>query len=299
MLRCSVYCLLSLILYGGSLSSLSCSGRKKKGLRRRVAGAAPVFAELIRRSRCVKYGSLLAKHCPVGTSKLPHVRRPAVAQGGYASQEEERSSDTSLDGMGESLGGEDSGGETEVEGEWREEEANGCGGVGAAVADGAGGSSDAVLQDAASLQHKFASLGTRAGDVESFLRAALCSLFPPSMWGTKRNRELFIKGASRFLRLRKHEQLSVQCIRQGMKVTDIRWLHRGRSPCDLQLSTILLDRLICWCFTTVVMPLVRSLFYCTECEGTFHRIHFFRRPVWSAFSMSTVSCQWSIYMRLA
>ncbi|CAN0130667.1 unnamed protein product, partial [Hapterophycus canaliculatus] len=45
----------------------------------------------------------------------------------------------------------------------------------------------------------------------------------------------------------------------------------------------LLEALVVWTFRDVIVPLLRSVLYVTECETASQEVFFFRKPVWAKF----------------
>jgi telomerase reverse transcriptase len=50
----------------------------------------------------------------------------------------------------------------------------------------------------------------------------------------------------------------------------------------------LLSSWIFWVFTYLVVPLIRTGFYATECEGYRNRVFYFRKPVWAVVRRTTL-----------
>ncbi|CAM9246714.1 unnamed protein product, partial [Ectocarpus sp. 12 AP-2014] len=46
--------------------------------------------------------------------------------------------------------------------------------------------------------------------------------------------------------------------------------------------------LVLWTFKDVIVPLLRSLFYVTECETASQEVFFFRKPVWAKFRTASL-----------
>lgn len=68
--------------------------------------------------------------------------------------------------------------------------------------------------------------------VYTFLRACLCRLVPPALWGSRHNQRRFLRNVKKFISLGKHAKLSPQELMWKMKVQDCAWL-RG-SPGEQQ-----------------------------------------------------------------
>ena len=59
-------------------------------------------------------------------------------------------------------------------------------------------------------------------------------------------------------------------------------------PNRLRLRQRLLSDWVYWIFTQLVMPLIHTGFYATECEGFRNRVFFFRKPVWAVVRRTTL-----------
>ncbi|CAM9894582.1 unnamed protein product [Ectocarpus sp. 4 AP-2014] len=59
-------------------------------------------------------------------------------------------------------------------------------------------------------------------------------------------------------------------------------------PSDLAKRVELLEALVLWTFKDVIVPLLRSLFYVTECETASQEVFFFRKPVWAKFRTASL-----------
>uniref|UniRef100_A0A8C7CE57 Telomerase reverse transcriptase n=1 Tax=Neovison vison TaxID=452646 RepID=A0A8C7CE57_NEOVI len=120
--------------------------------------------------------------------------------------------------------------------------------------------------------------------VYTFLRACLCRLVPPALWGSRHNQRRFLRNVKKFISLGKHAKLSPQELMWKMKVQDCAWL-RG-SPGDVPAAEHrrregVLARLLCWLMGTYVVELLRSFFYVTETTFQKNRLFFYRKSVWS------------------
>ncbi|CAM9620398.1 unnamed protein product, partial [Discosporangium mesarthrocarpum] len=59
-------------------------------------------------------------------------------------------------------------------------------------------------------------------------------------------------------------------------------------PSDRLKREELLDQLIYWTFSSVLIPLIRSVFYVTECETRSFKVFYFRKPVWARFRAASL-----------
>ena len=125
--------------------------------------------------------------------------------------------------------------------------------------------------------------------VASFIRSCLWSAFPASYWGSRANFDMISSTATRFIKLRRREQMSEGELLKGIKVLDITWLfgdrttQKSRSRSDHEAGTRLLQNAMHWLYCSYIIPLIRSCFYATETEFTANRVVFYRKPVWTQF----------------
>ena len=125
--------------------------------------------------------------------------------------------------------------------------------------------------------------------VASFICSCLWSAFPTSFWGSRANFDVISSTATRFIKLRRREQMSKGELMKGVKVTDVKWLFGDRttknsiSRSDHEAGTRLLQNVVHWLYCSYIIPLIRSCFYATETEFTANRVVFYRKPVWTQF----------------
>ncbi|XP_044945166.1 telomerase reverse transcriptase isoform X3 [Mustela putorius furo] len=122
--------------------------------------------------------------------------------------------------------------------------------------------------------------------VYTFLRACLCRLVPPALWGSRHNQRRFLRNVKKFISLGKHAKLSPQELTWKMKVQDCAWLRGSPGACSVPAAEHrrregVLARLLCWLMGTYVVELLRSFFYVTETTFQKNRLFFYRKSVWS------------------
>ncbi|XP_059272809.1 telomerase reverse transcriptase isoform X3 [Mustela nigripes] len=122
--------------------------------------------------------------------------------------------------------------------------------------------------------------------VYTFLRACLCRLVPPALWGSRHNQRRFLRNVKKFISLGKHAKLSPQELTWKMKVQDCAWLRGSPEACSVPAAEHrrregVLARLLCWLMGTYVVELLRSFFYVTETTFQKNRLFFYRKSVWS------------------
>lgn len=125
----------------------------------------------------------------------------------------------------------------------------------------------------------------------SFVTACLSQAFPNSFWGSRHNFDTMSSTVSKFMNLRRREQLPEKEVTKGIRVTDIKWLFgeesisgsRSLTRSDHEAATTLLQSTMHWLYCSYIIPLIRSCFYATETEFTANRVVFYRKPVWKQF----------------
>ncbi|XP_045855832.1 telomerase reverse transcriptase isoform X2 [Meles meles] len=122
--------------------------------------------------------------------------------------------------------------------------------------------------------------------VYAFLRACLCRLVPPALWGSRHNQRRFLRNVKKFISLGKHAKLSPQELTWKMRVQDCAWLRgspgaRSVPAAEHRRREGVLARLLCWLMGTYVVELLRSFFYVTETTFQKNRLFFYRKSIWS------------------
>jgi telomerase reverse transcriptase len=130
--------------------------------------------------------------------------------------------------------------------------------------------------------------------VEKFIFDVLGRLLPPSLAG-----KVMREAVRKFVRLRRFERVTVEHLAEGFSVRAIfgggeagdpepepaaagaRSAARARVPASLAVARQRsAAKLVCWVFTSLVIPLLRAHFYATETEPFRNRVLYFLKPVW-------------------
>ncbi|KAM9737197.1 LOW QUALITY PROTEIN: telomerase reverse transcriptase [Menidia menidia] len=123
-----------------------------------------------------------------------------------------------------------------------------------------------------------------------FVRACLCAVVPPPLWGSAHNRQLFLQRVRGFLRAGRAERTSREQLLWRVRVTDCLWLRVSKTgrcpPSDLQYRTRVLGQFLAWLLEGFVVGLVRACFYATESTGQKNAIRFYRQEVWAKLQES-------------
>eukprot|EP01052_Picozoa_sp_SAG31_P004765 SAG31_NODE_201_length_20535_cov_15.315081_15_plen_458_part_00 len=134
---------------------------------------------------------------------------------------------------------------------------------------------------------------TPAHAVCRFLNATLCFLLPPSLHGGPRNSRTLSAHIARFVRLRRFERFTLHEAMQGLSTRcfpppskdlvgeEMRINHSSGGPTQLSWRQKMLGYLVDWVLSCLVVPLIRTAFYATECEGFRNRVFYYRKPLWA------------------
>uniref|UniRef100_A0A4W4GFN4 Telomerase reverse transcriptase n=1 Tax=Electrophorus electricus TaxID=8005 RepID=A0A4W4GFN4_ELEEL len=136
-----------------------------------------------------------------------------------------------------------------------------------------------------------------------FVRECLRQVVPHELWGSQGNMLHFLSCVKHFLRLGRFERLSLAHIMWRMRVSDCHWLgHKKRHcPSEQRYREWILGQFLLWLLHSVVLGLVRSMFYVTESAGHKHTLRFYRGDVWAklqelAFREHLCKGQWEELM---
>lgn len=127
-------------------------------------------------------------------------------------------------------------------------------------------------------------------NVAAFLKSLCFTVLPKALWGSKHNRQVILDAVHRLVHMTRHEQMSVHQVMHSFKVTECRWLYAERpasgkrnsgGPLDAEVRVECVGRLVLWIFSCYMIPLLRSVFYCTETAAHHNRIFFINKHLWS------------------
>lgn len=123
--------------------------------------------------------------------------------------------------------------------------------------------------------------------VAKFVRSVLTVLVPRRLWGSKHNFQTFQKKLHAYLSLKRFETMTVHELVQGVRVGDFACFRtvpvcadRGRAS-QLERSR-LVSAWFVWLMESIVQPLVRTNFYCTEGKPHKSKVLYYPRLVWQA-----------------
>ena len=125
---------------------------------------------------------------------------------------------------------------------------------------------------------------TPHGRVAFFVRTVLTRLIPLELFGSMHNRREVLRSVARFVRLRRHERMSLHDVMQGIRTRDCPWLApRGprATAGDAHRQHALLASFLYWLYDALVIPLLRTTFFATEAAALRQRVLYFRQDVWA------------------
>ncbi|XP_067111466.1 telomerase reverse transcriptase [Osmerus mordax] len=118
-----------------------------------------------------------------------------------------------------------------------------------------------------------------------FIKECLATVVPWELWGSDHNRLNFLFRVREFLRMGKHERLSLAELLWKMKVNDCDWIKLSKTgrcpPSELAYRTRVLGQFLAWLLDGYVLGLVRACFYVTESMGHKNALRFYRQEVWA------------------
>ena len=125
---------------------------------------------------------------------------------------------------------------------------------------------------------------TPVGRVAWFVGAALRRVVPLPLFGSLHNRRVIVRGVRRLVAARRHDQLSVHDMMQGVRIRDCVWAHapsaQRATAAEHRKRTEHVERWVAWLVDEYVIPLLRGTFYATEAHATRLRVQYFRHDVW-------------------
>ncbi|EPS41730.1 hypothetical protein H072_4367 [Dactylellina haptotyla CBS 200.50] len=140
---------------------------------------------------------------------------------------------------------------------------------------------------------------TNSHNVYTFLRAVMGNMIPLEFWGSGSavlgNRNVFFGHLEKFIKLRRFENLSLHDVMQGLKISDLAWLHQKEpnangkvrlDAADMKQCSSLLAEFVYYLFDSLLIPLIRAHFYVTESASDKNRTCYFRHDIWRKLTAS-------------
>lgn len=133
-------------------------------------------------------------------------------------------------------------------------------------------------------------------NVANFVWAVIRAVIPKHMLGGKKSRKVLRKSLHRFIGLKRFEDMTAHEVIRGIPLSEMQWLniHRTQSngqgtkemkspfpPNKLAFKTRMLLFWVGWLFGSIVVPILRAHFYCTENESYRQQVFYYRKQIWS------------------
>jgi len=143
--------------------------------------------------------------------------------------------------------------------------------------------------------------------VTRFVWAVLRRIVPAVMLGDKKSRRALHKSLRKFISLRRFEQMNVNQVIQKQRVSSMHWITSPNSLLEASSTVSTIDEerktippnqaaahqrvlilWIGWLFSAVVVPLLRTHFFCTESEAYRQQVFYYRKPVWVRLASAAI-----------
>jgi telomerase reverse transcriptase len=132
--------------------------------------------------------------------------------------------------------------------------------------------------------------------VSKFAKNILSALMPLSIWGSVHNLKSLMRSVDAYIRLGRHESMTMSQIAKGIKTSKIPWLRSVRKCLKVEkvVAAEVVERdiflnFLYWIFSSVLNSLLSCCFYVTESESTGNEVLYYRRPVWAKLLQSAAS----------
>ena len=126
-------------------------------------------------------------------------------------------------------------------------------------------------------------------DVSAFVWSVIKRIVPKKLMGGKKAQRVMRRSVTTFVRLKRFESITVHRLMHKLPISDLTWLHtlnaqkeESRTSPSTQAKQVKMAAMwVGWLFGALVMPLLRTHFYCTENESFRQETFYYRKPVWS------------------
>lgn len=127
-------------------------------------------------------------------------------------------------------------------------------------------------------------------NVAGFVWAVIRHVVPGQLLGGSRARVGLRKAVQKFIGLKRFETMSSHQVLHKIPLSDLTWLdvcpsgiRQGhRAPNCIGRKLELASLWVGWLFSSLVVPVIRSHFYCTENEAYRQEVFYYRKPIWAA-----------------
>ncbi|KAF9419693.1 hypothetical protein BGZ94_009334 [Podila epigama] len=135
--------------------------------------------------------------------------------------------------------------------------------------------------------------------VTSFTHAIVKHIIPLEMFGSVENRSVVLRAMTKFIRLSKHETISLRYIVEGFAPSSCEWLQdsrrgdprhgvRNKPPSESQKQFEITCEFLYWMFNGFLIPLIRATFYVTDSAQHKNRLFYYRHELWKRIMVPTV-----------
>ncbi|CEG35759.1 Telomerase catalytic subunit/reverse transcriptase TERT [Plasmopara halstedii] len=140
---------------------------------------------------------------------------------------------------------------------------------------------------------KLLAFATSKKKIYRLVRKLVTGTVPKELWGnsdTPKNWKHVKKLLQKLIFSRKFDVFSLEKCAEQFQVTRIEWMNKCSMkkkfcpPNELVKRRKLVQDLLWWVISSIVFPLLRNMFYITECEGMANEVAYYQRPVWNVIS---------------
>lgn len=128
-------------------------------------------------------------------------------------------------------------------------------------------------------------LSTSYEEVFQFCKSVFIDIIPKELIGNPRNWTNLLESVSKFIRLRRYEDLRLSYIAENQTIPEI-WTEgiAGHGQTHFYKCRELHLEFLFWLFDQFLTPLLRAHFYATEVSGGANRIVYYRHDVWCSLT---------------
>ena len=119
-----------------------------------------------------------------------------------------------------------------------------------------------------------------------FLREVCRIVIPPALWGSARNKELFLANIRLFIELGRYESMTLGQLMRTIKVNEYACLASVHSHLRRQE---LVAKLLSWVLSDYIMLILKSFFYITDCALGKNRVLYYHKSVWKNIRQEALS----------
>ncbi|KAE8225352.1 hypothetical protein CF319_g1893 [Tilletia indica] len=149
-----------------------------------------------------------------------------------------------------------------------------------------------TIEKQAKEKPRFYKYAVSTGQVSYFVYVVLKSIIPQGLLGSQHNINVLLRKASKFIKGRRYESLTMHEVMQGIRISEIDWLRPVNARAQQQRPTVaesqvrhdLFAELVYWIFDSILIPLLRTTFYITESAAFRNRTLYFRQDDWATAS---------------